>query len=83
MGEEARVQPPELEVHAAAYDEAGARGPEQLGGLVVLPSVDLHRVQEPPAAEGIAEGVDVAACCARVLEGLGRPQGPDLGLDGA
>ena len=55
MGEEDRIQPADLEIDVTADDEAGARCPEEIRGVSVLPVVLLERAEETATAEGIAQ----------------------------
>ena len=55
MGEEDRIQPADLEIDVTADDEAGARCPEEIRGVSVLPVVLLKRAEETATAEGIAQ----------------------------
>ena len=83
MGEEDRIQPADLEIDVTADDEAGARCPEEIRGVSVLPVVLLERAEETATAEGIAQRVDEATSSTSVLEALRVTLCTDRRLDGS
>ena len=82
MGEEDRIQPADLEIDVTADDEAGARCPEEIRGVSVLPVVLLERAEETATAEGIAQRVYEATSSTGVLEALRITLCTDRRLDG-
>ena len=82
MGEEAAVETATVPVVAGTDHEGGTRGPEHVGGVVVLPVVLLDGVEEATATEGVAVAVEVSPTRPRILERHLIIYREELGLTG-
>ena len=70
VGEEVVVEAAEGAIDAAAHEQGGAGGPENVGAGIVLTVVFLDGAENTAAAEGITVLVEVAAASASVLKML-------------
>ena len=82
MGEEVGVEAPQRPEDIGPAAEGGARHPEDVARIVVLPLVALGALQNPAAAEGITQKIDVSARRTGILELLGLAERPQAGRNG-
>ena len=66
--EETAVQSASLPIILGTYHQSRPRGPHHVAGIVILPTIALHRLKDTSTTEGIAEPVDESPTRPRIFE---------------
>ena len=82
MGKEDRIQLSGRYKERPAHGQAGATGPKDRLGVVVLSMIFFEFLKDPAATKGIAQNIDESTGTARIFEAVTLFMVQDLGLDG-